>query len=189
MKFKSSEELRSELKVIIDDPFFDEWFDIVSPFLIHDEVQKRKLFKNHTASVWDNSIEDSFKAFKLAYKLNADRRVCAIAGLMHDFYPFAWQYSKELDEYDKSYLARLSKKEFFFKKHGFTHAKEARKNFEKYFSEYADKKILNAIQRHMFPLNIIPPKYKESWIITITDKQSSFRDTFHIIAALLKKGN
>lgn len=30
MKFLSSDELRSELKTVIDDPSFDEWFDIVN---------------------------------------------------------------------------------------------------------------------------------------------------------------
>lgn len=189
MKFQNSDELKNELKVTIDNPFFYEWFDIVEKFLVHEEVQKRKLFKHHTISVWEHCIEVSFKAFKYAYKFNADKRVCAIAGLLHDFYPYAWQYSKELEDYDPKYLERLSRKEPFFKMHGFTHSKEARDNFLKYFKEYEDERICNAILRHMFPLNITPPKYKESWIITIADKVCSIRDTFHIIGAILKKGN
>ena len=33
-----------------------------------------------------------------------------------------------------------------------------------------NKKIENAILRHMFPLNIIPPRYKEAWIVSVVDK-------------------
>ena len=145
------------------------------------------MFKHHTKSVWDHSVEVSFRAYKLACKFSLDDRVCSIGGLLHDFYPYAWQYSESLQNYDPKYLERLSKKESFFKKHGFTHAKEAHLNYLKFFKEYEDKKISNCIIRHMFPLNIIPPRYLESWIVSIADKRASFKDTFYIIHVLLSK--
>ena len=37
-----------------------------------------------------------------------------------------------------------------------------------------NKRIENSIVRHMFPLNIIPPKYKEGWVITYADKVLSW---------------
>lgn len=189
MKFLNSNEIKKELTDYIEEPFFEEWYDIVKEFLLNKEFQKRKLFKHHTASVWDHCIEVSFKSFKYANKFSADKKVCAIAGLLHDFYPYAWQYSKELEEYDSKYLDRLSKKEKLFEMHGFTHAKEACDNYLKYFKEYENERISNAILRHMFPLNITPPKYKEGWIVTLADKSASIRDTFHIIYAIFKKGN
>ena len=36
-----------------------------------------------------------------------------------------------------------------------------------------NKTIENIILRHMFPLNITPPKCKESWIVSIMDKKCS----------------
>ena len=33
--------------------------------------------------------------------------------------------------------------------------------------------IDNIILRHMFPLNIIPPKYKEAWLVNLADKIAS----------------
>ena len=60
-----------------------------------------------------------------------------------------------------------------FKKHGFVHAKEALENSREYFSDYLNPVIENAIERHMFPLNIIPPKYKIGWLIVLFDKKNS----------------
>ena len=62
--------------------------------------------------------------------------------------------------------------------HGFTHAKRALKNAEKEFS-------LNPIERdiiirHMFPLNIKPPKYRESIIVCIADKISATIETLFL---------
>ena len=187
MQFLTKEEIKKELKTEIDDPIFEDWFFIVEDILANKEFQVRKLFKHHTKSVWDHSIEVSFKSYKLANKIFADERICAIAGLLHDFYPYAWQYSDELKQYDSKYLENLNKKLPLFKKHGFAHAKEASKNYLKYFNEYKDKRIYNSILRHMFPLNIIPPRYLEGWIITIVDKVTSIRDTRYIISVLLSK--
>ena len=36
-----------------------------------------------------------------------------------------------------------------------------------------NKRVANIIERHMFPLNIIPPRYKEGWVVTYVDKKVS----------------
>ena len=33
----------------------------------------------------------------------------------------------------------------------------------------------NIIERHMFTLNIKPPKYKEAWVVTMMDKKVSMK--------------
>lgn len=163
-----------DLSIVLS-PFFSEWFELVEKILLHDEFQRRKLFVHHShISVWDHSILVSFKAFIASKYFNADSRICAIAGLLHDFYPEAWQKNPELDLIDDGkYTKNLDVKKTLFKKHGFTHAAEAAKNYLKYFPELEDKKITNSIKRHMFPLNIIPPRYKEGFIITAVDKYNS----------------
>lgn len=153
--------------------------------MVNEEFQKRRLFKHHHNSVWDHSIDVSLRAYKVARRYRADKRICAIAGLLHDFYPLAWQYSKELEEYNPKYLDRLSRKEPLLKKHGFTHAREATENYLIFFKEYENKRISNSIKRHMFPINIVPPRYMEGWVVSMADKKSSFKDSMHIIKGIL----
>ncbi len=185
MHMLSEKEIRNDLMIYIDDPSFNDWFEIVKGILVNEEFQKRRLFKHHTKSVWEHSIDVSFKAYKYSFHFRADRRVCAIGGLLHDFYPYAWLYSEELNNYDPSYLERLYRHESFFHKHGFTHAREAYNNYLKYFENYKNKKVSDCIIKHMFPLNIKLPKYRESWLVSIADKISSVKDTGYIIGALL----
>ena len=163
---------------IILNPFFDEWYGHVKDILLSDEFQRRKLFPHHhNMSVWDHSVLVSFRAFIMAKIFNADQRITAIAGLLHDFYPWSWMYSKDLEDLDDGkYLVECYTKHSLFKKHGFTHAKAAAENYVKFFPELEDKKITNAIKRHMFPLNIVPPRYKESFLITIVDKVNSVHE-------------
>lgn len=138
----------------------NEFYEIINPILNSSEFQKRKNYKHHgKISVYDHSLRVSKVAYILAKKLNKDYKSAAIAGLLHDFYYKDWQDKIE--------------KEKFFKKHGFTHANEALLNSRTYFPELLNERIENAILRHMFPLNKIPPKYIESWIITVSDKYVS----------------
>lgn len=177
-KYYDSDVLSYIDHTIILNPFFDEWYEYVKEILLHDEFQKRKLFPHHhEMSVWDHCILVSFRAFVMAKIFNADERITAIAGLLHDFYPWSWMYSKDLEDLDDGkYLVEVYTKHPLFKRHGFTHARAAAENYVKFFPHLEDKKITNAIKRHMFPLNIVPPRYKESLLITIVDKVNSVHE-------------
>lgn len=163
---------------ILLNPFFDEWYGYVEQILLNDEFQKRKLFPHHhEMSVWDHSILVSFRAFITAKIFNADVRITAIAGLLHDFYPWSWMYSEDLEKLDDGkYLVEVYTKHPLFKMHAFTHAKAAAENYVKFFPELENKRITNAIKRHMFPLNIVPPRYKEGFLITLVDKVNSVHE-------------
>lgn len=141
----------------------NEYYDIIKEILEHPEFQKRREYDHHgKITVYDHCLSVSKLSYKMAKKLKKDYKAAAIGGLLHDFYYEPWQDKKI--------------KKPFFKKHGFVHAQEARDNSYKYFEKYMDKKIENIILRHMFPLNIKPPKYFESWIVTIADKCVSLED-------------
>lgn len=138
----------------------NEFYEIINPILNSSEFQKRKNYKHHgKISVYDHSLRVSKVAYIIAKKLKKDYKSAAIAGLLHDFYYNDWHSKTE--------------KEKFFKQHGFTHANESLLNSRIYFPELLNERIENAILRHMFPLNKIPPKYIESWIITVSDKYVS----------------
>ena len=163
---------------LVMNPMFLDWYYLVEDVLKSREFQKRKLFMHHhNLSVWDHSILVSFYAFVAASYFHADKRVCAIAGLLHDFYDQAWIDTPEIRELDGGIHAKnLDIKQKLFHKHGFTHAASAAKNYVKYFPELENKRITNAILRHMFPLTPIPPKYLEGYIITCVDKINSTRE-------------
>ncbi len=138
----------------------EEFLSIVNPILESKEFLKRKNYKHHgNTSVYEHSFAVAYYAYIMAKKLHLKKKKvknAAIAGILHDFYYDDWTLIKE--------------KRPLFKKHGFVHAHEALENSRKYFKEYLNKKIENAIERHMFPLNITPPNCIEGWLVTISDK-------------------
>ena len=134
---------------------------IIKEIINHPEFQRRKDFKHHgDISVYEHSLKVSQKAYSLAHLFKVNPLDAAIAGLLHDFYEKPWQEDTE--------------KHKLLKKHGFTHAKNALKNAQKYFKEYLTPEIENAISQHMFPLNKIPPKHKVGWVVNLADKIVSF---------------
>ena len=138
-----------------------EYLDIVLDILYNPEFKKRKSWIHHeNCSLYEHSLAVSYISYKIAKRKGWNYQDAAIGGLLHDFYYRPWQ--EHLDE-----------KVPFFKQHGFVHAKEALENSRIYFPQHLNPRIENIILRHMFPLNIIPPKYKEGWLVTYVDKKLS----------------
>lgn len=168
------------LEIYKYDECFYNWYKIVRKILKTKEFQKRRLFLHHeNESLWTHSIKVSFLSYKFALKHNVNEYNCAIAGLLHDFYTKAWQYSKELEYLDEKYREKFITKEKckFRKLHGIHHPIDALDNSKKYFNKYLNKKVENAIVTHMFPLSLFNgqlPKYKESYVVTMIDKYVSF---------------
>lgn len=134
-----------------------EYLDIVNKILTNKEFLKRKKYMHHgKKTVYEHSLEVSYLSYKVAKKIKFNYKETAIGGLLHDFYYEDWHKVK----YQKN----------IFKKHGFIHAKEALENSKIHFNNILTKRIENIILRHMFPLNIVPPRYKEAWLVSIIDK-------------------
>lgn len=169
--------MKNKLQNYIDDVDFKSWYKIVKPIINSKEFQKRKFMKHHDDSVFEHSVSVSFCSYKLALKRKKSLEFCiscAVAGLLHDFYPRAWQYSSSLKYLDDSYSARFNDKENNRDLHGFTHPRDALENSKKFYKEFLNKEVEDAILRHMFPLTIIPPKHLVGWYITLADKIVSF---------------
>lgn len=160
---------------------FNSWYNIVKDILNNEEFKKRIYFKHHeTQTLYVHCILVSIFSYKFAKRYNVNCENCAIAGLLHDFYTHAWQYSEDLEKLDGRYKDYLNKKKKFLNSHGFRHPYEAFENSKIYFNSLINKKIENAILVHMFPLSLLTenkfPKYKESWIITYIDKIVTLKD-------------
>lgn len=149
--------MRGIMRKIYD---YSEWYMIVEPIITTREYIKRRTFRHHgNVTVYEHSMKVSKKAYRIAKRIGADYKSAAIAGILHDFYDTPWQDIKI--------------KQPIYKMHAFTHAKVALENSRKHYKKYLNPTIENAILRHMFPLNIIPPKTVIGYIITISDKISS----------------
>ena len=125
-------------------------------------IQKSN-YQHGKVSVYEHSLKVAYLSILISKKLHIklNYRSLVRGALLHDYFLYDWHTK------DKS--NRL---------HGFTHAKRALKNAEKEFS-------LNPIERdiiirHMFPLNIKPPKYRESIIVCIADKISATLETLFL---------
>ena len=133
-----------------------EYYYIVKEILEHNEFIKRLNYNHHeNRSVFVHSLMVSTLSYKIAKKMKLDYKSAAIGGLLHDFYYEDWQ---------------LSKKKGIKNLHGFVHAREAYENSNIHFKNLTNYKVNDIIIKHMFPLNIKPPKYIEGWIVTLFDK-------------------
>lgn len=137
----------------------NEFKDITRDIVKHRIFKKTRQIRHHHQSVFHHSLAVAYLSYKIAKKIGLDYRSAARAGLLHDFFLYDW---------------RAPRKKKFFEKHGFTHAREAHKNAVEHFSLNPVEE--DAILKHMFPLNIKPPSYAVSWIVTLADKYISIAE-------------
>ncbi len=137
-------------------PDADEYDGIVREILENEEFEKLKSYRHHnTTTIYEHSKAVSYLSYKICKYLNLDFVSAGRGGLLHDFFQYDWR------NHDSPGLARE-------KFHGFAHPKVALQNAEKNFS-------INAIERdiiikHMWPLTPVPPRYRESFVVSFVDK-------------------
>lgn len=131
---------------------YNEFLDIVGDLLEHEDVQSMRDLPQHSklSNCLDHSIYVSYLSFLMARKMGCDYVAAARGGLLHDLYLCKWE------ETDLG-ISRLWK-----------HPKLALKNAKKRF-DISDVEA-DIIVKHMWPLTFLPPKYKESFIVTMADK-------------------
>ena len=120
-----------------------------------------------SVSVHSHSIrvaECSLKLEKFLEKLgiHCHERDLVRGALLHDYFLYNWR------EHNDDH-----------KLHGFYHARKAMENAERDFG--LNPVEANIIHRHMFPLNPMPPKYKESVVVTCADKICATREVWDCV--------
>ncbi|MBE5958861.1 MAG: HD domain-containing protein [Lachnospiraceae bacterium] len=123
-------------------------------------MQYSKTNKHHgEVSVYNHSVDVALISLKLArrFRIKVDEKSLVRGALLHDYYLYDWH------EPDESH--RL---------HGFSHAKKAFINASKDFDLNDIEKDI--IIKHMFPLNLSLPVYKESVLVCLADKISATKD-------------
>ena len=127
-----------------------------------DGFNLEKRFVQHgKVSVFKHSLSVAVTCMRLAdkFRLRVDLPSLVRGALLHDYFLYDWH------EPDKTH--RL---------HGFRHARRALKNAERDFALNHIEK--NMILSHMFPLNLVLPKCRESLLLCFADKICAAVETF-----------
>ncbi|HLQ40666.1 MAG TPA: HD domain-containing protein [Tetragenococcus sp.] len=135
-----------------------EYVSYVEDLLKTDEVQKLSQFVQHMHSNrLEHSIDVSYQSYKLAKRMHGNARSCARAGLLHDMFYYDWHTTK-FDEGSHAYM----------------HPRIACENAGK-ITELSDMEK-DIIIKHMFGATVAPPRYKESYIVTLVDKYCAIKE-------------
>lgn len=101
--------------------------------------------------------------FSTKLHIRCSRRELIRGALLHDYFLYDWH---------------IPDKEHPHKLHGFYHPGAALRNASREYRLTEREK--NIIQRHMWPLTVVPPTCREAWIVTAADKWCSLLETFSI---------
>lgn len=148
-----------------------EYFlDIIMEFINMPEIREMENYIQHgQVSTYEHCLSVAYISFyisrKLHLKVNYENLVRG--ALLHDFFLYDW-HIKDKDR----------------KLHGFHHPGVAYRNASRLFELTEIERDI--IMKHMWPLTIVPPKYKEAYVICLADKICSISETFHVNALRLK---
>lgn len=129
-----------------------EYLECVSDLLEHPDVRELAKFVQHSnCDRLRHSLYVSYNSYRICRKLGLDARSAARGGLLHDFF----LYDRRDDAAPKGF-------------HGIIHPRIALKKASEMFELNCIEK--DVIKKHMFPLTITPPRYRESYVVMFVDK-------------------
>ena len=152
-------------KIIIEmngrKPFEDEYYEAIQDIYEHEEFLKLKEYFHHNSSIYYHVHEVAYLSYRICKYLKLDYRSAARGALLHDFFLYDWRNHDVPD---------LPREKF----HGLAHPAIALGNAKKHFS--LNEVEEDIIRKHMWPLTLVPPKYKESFIVSFADKYLSSKE-------------
>lgn len=162
----------------MDTPDWDCYLKYAGEIYNTPQLQKLSQFEQHFKINRLQHIRSvAYLSFLISRKLKLDYVSTARAATMHDLFYYDWR------EDDLSH-----------KLHGYRHPKTALKNAF-YLCGTLNKKEVDIIKKHMWPLTVIPPKYLESIVVTSMDKYCAtiemiysaspkYREKFHRLTGI-----
>ena len=137
-----------------------EFYSHVGELLEHDAVMRLDDFIHHHAVTrLRHSLDVAYSSFVLAKLLHWDSRSAARGGLLHDLFFY--------DRHDEEQAGES-------RGHMSEHPRVALQNARAICD--LNKVEENIIRRHMWLITLIPPKYKEGFIVTTMDKFCALRE-------------
>lgn len=148
----------------------EEFIELISDLINNETVQEMKKYRQHyETSCYDHCLEASYYCYKICKKFNLDYKSAARAAMLHDLFLYDWRKRQP----DRKGL------------HAFTHGKCAYENASKLFELNNIQKDM--IVKHMWPVTLSFPKYKESYILTLVDKYCAISESLNEISSKFHK--
>ncbi len=138
-----------------------EFYQLIKDIVRSEEFRKMKNFRHHIkCSAYSHSIKVAYLCYRHHKRFGTKIELHAFVrgALLHDYYLYDWH------EKDPSH-----------KFHGFTHPKKALQNAKKSYPDLTETEI-DMIERHMFPLTLLPPKTRGGWLLCFYDKVATVSD-------------
>ena len=135
------------------------YMDIVKDIIENEMVQEMKQYRQHfNVSCFDHCLYVSYNLYLLCKKHKLDYVSAARAGLVHDLFLYDWRKRQE------------GRKGL----HAYTHARTAYENAKTIFN--LNKKEKDIILKHMWPVTLGIPRYKETFLMTYVDKYFAYSE-------------
>lgn len=137
-----------------------EFDSIIKDLVENKTVQKMKNYRQHyDTSCFEHCKNVAYYSYLICKKYNLDYVSAARAGMLHDLFLYDWRTKED------------GRKGF----HGFRHPRIALNNASELFE--LNVKEQDIILKHMWPITVVFPKYKESYIITLVDKYCAIQES------------
>lgn len=144
-----------------------EFIGLVKDILTNEKFIQMKDYKQHVYSLYYHSLGVSYRAYKICkfLRVNKTNTKRTVRGaLLHDFYLYDWRNCKNWHIIH------------WLKSHACMHPKIAAKNANEIFG--IDKIEKDIIIKHMWPVTLKFPRYKETLIVNIADKTETIIEYF-----------
>lgn len=149
---------KSEDKALLNVSEFEE---IIKDLTKNLEVNILQNEVQHYATSRYNHCESvAYYTYLICKKFNLDYVSAARGAMLHDFYLYDWR-NKDVERDEK---------------HTSLHPKLALENASKFFELNDMEKDI--ISKHMWPMTLALPKYKETFIVTCVDKYCATKEFF-----------
>lgn len=144
--------IKSKLSLKADSSSDGEYEKCIRDLIQHEIVGSMKNFIQHgDRNCLEHSIYVSYISYRVCRWLGLDYRSAARGGLLHDFFLYDWHIGKP-----------------YRGLHGFIHPNIALQNANKYF--HLNDREKDIIQKHMWPLTLRLPRYKDAFVVLSVDK-------------------
>lgn len=144
-----------------DEKYLAEFTNIISDIISNPAVLEMKKFNQHyDCDCYSHCYDVAYYCFSICKKLHLDYTSVARAAMLHDFFLYDWR------------IKQPGRKRL----HAFRHPRVAYERASNLFA--LNKKEKDIILKHMWPITIIPPKYIESYIITLVDKYCALEEAY-----------